>query len=123
MLDILAYKPRLDALDWMSVTYYLLLQDRIEEALVSFGKVNPEELPLALQYDYFQAYLDFYTDEHALARGIAEPYREHPVARWRAMFQDVLNQLDEAEGEGVAMSDEEDRTQRQTALAASEPQL
>ena len=123
LLDILTYKPRLDATDWMSVTYYLLLQDRIEEALASFERVDPAGLPMALQYDYFRAYLDFFTDDHALARGIAEPYRDFPVRRWRVMFQDVLNQLDEAEGKGVATSDEENRTQRQTALAESEPQL
>jgi len=123
LLDILTYKPRLDATDWMSVTYYLLLQDRIEEALASFARVDPAGLPMNLQYDYFRAYLDFFTDDHALARGIADPYREYPVRRWRVMFQDVLNQLDEAEGKGVETSDEEDRTQRQTALAESEPQL
>ena len=123
LLDILSHKPALDAIDWMSVTYYLLLQDRVEEALAMFAKVDPAQLDTALQYDYFRAYLDFFTDDHALARAIAEPYRDHPGARWRALFGDVLAQLDEAEGNGVAVSDEEDRTQRQTALAAAEPQL
>jgi hypothetical protein len=107
----------------MSVTYYLLLQDRIEEALASFARVDGARLPARIQYDYMHAYLDFFTDDHVVARGIAERYREHPVQRWRARFQDVLNQLDEAQGAAVAVSDSEDRDQRQTELAASEPAL
>ena len=123
LLGILAYRPRLDSADWMSVTYYLLLQDRVEEALSSFDRVDPAGLVTELQYDYLRAYLDFFTDDHALARGIAEQYLDHPVKRWRAMFQDVVNQLDEAAGKGVATSDAEDRTQTQTELAAREPSL
>ncbi|MBI4879216.1 MAG: hypothetical protein HY812_06095 [Planctomycetes bacterium] len=123
LLDILAYRPRLDDADWMSVTYYLLLQDRVEEAERSFAKVNAAGLPTALQYDYLRAYLDFFSDGHALARGIAERYAKHPVERWRALFQDVLNQLDEAAGKSAATSDVEDRTQVQGELAAREPSL
>lgn len=123
LLRTLVYRPRLDDLDWMSVTYYLLLQDRIEEALASFARVDGARLPARIQYDYMHAYLDFFTDDHVVARGIAERYREHPVQRWRARFQDVLNQLDEAQGAAVAVSDSEDRDQRQTELAASEPAL
>jgi len=123
LCDILAYKPQLDDTDWMGVTCYLLLQDRTEEALAGFAHVDRTHLATAIQYDYLRAYLDFFTDDHAQARGIAEQYREHPVPRWRAMFQDVLGQLDEAEGKAVATSDRDDRTRRQTALAASEPAL
>lgn len=123
LLDILCYTPRLEGGDWMSVTYHLLLQDRIDEGLGAFAKVDAAALPTKLQYDYVRCYLDFFTDEHRLARRIAEPYRDHRVTRWRQMFRDVLNQLDEAEGKAVAVSDRDDRTQRQTELAATEPGL
>ena len=123
LLDVLAYRPLLDDSDWMAVTYYLLLQDRIDEALTSFAKVNSGELETRLQYDYMQAYMDFFTDDHAKARGIAMQYESHPVERWRSLFKDVLNQLDEAEGASVAVSDPTDRTQNQTALAAQEASL
>jgi len=123
LLDILAYRPRLDDTDWMSVTYYLLLQDRVAEALASFAKVNAERLDMALQYDYLSAYMDFFADDHSRARAIAERYQDHPVERWRSMFQDVVHQLDEAAGLGLSAGDPEDRTQRQTELAASEPSL
>ncbi|MFH0945456.1 MAG: hypothetical protein V2A76_09700, partial [Planctomycetota bacterium] len=123
LLRILAYRPRLDDTDWMSVTYYLLLQDRFEEALSSFARVDAARLPMALQYDYMRAYMDFFSKDHALARGIAERYRQYPVERWRLLFQDVMNQLDEAEGRGTQAGDPEDRTQSQTELAATEPSL
>ena len=123
LLRILAYRPRLDDSDWMSVTYYLLLQDRVEEALASFARVDAARLPTALQYDYLRAYMDFFSNDHAVARGIAENYRQYPVERWRLMFLDVLNQLDEAEGRGTRAGDPEDRTQSQTELAATEPSL
>ncbi len=123
LMEILAYRPRLDSADWMTVTYYLLLQDRVEEALASFARVDRAELPWDLQYDYMRAYLDFFSEEHALARGIAERYRDYPVKRWRGMFREVLSQLDEAQGAAPEGGDPDDRTQRQTALAASEPAL
>ncbi len=40
-LEELCHAPTLTADDQLAVTYYLLLQDRIEEALASFGKVQP----------------------------------------------------------------------------------
>jgi hypothetical protein len=107
----------------MTVTYDLLLQDRVEEALADFAKVDPQKLPMRLQYDYMRAYLDFFTPAHAVARSIAEQYRDHPVARWRDRFRDVLSQLDEAEGKNVVAGGPGDRTRNQTALAATEPAL
>jgi transcription termination factor NusB len=123
LLQILSQKPSLGSEDWMTVTYYLLLQDRITEALASFAKVDAEQLSSKLQYDYLQCYLDFYSDKPSVARRIAEKYREHPVQRWRQRFANVLNQLDEAEGKNVKVSDTGDRTQSQTQLAATEPEL
>ena len=58
LLRSLAYGHGLDAGDWMSVTYYLLLQDRVEEALGTFARVEAGSLPTRLQYDYMRAYLE-----------------------------------------------------------------
>lgn len=123
LLEILAYRPALDADDRLALTYYLLLQDRVGEALEQFAAVDPEQLASRLQYDYFRAYLDFFSDEHALARGVADAYREHPVQRWRERFGEVLRQLDEAGGAQVASAGSDDRTRRQTELAVSGPSL
>jgi hypothetical protein len=121
LMNILAYRPELDAHDLMSVTAYMLLQDRVAEALDFFGRVDPDELPTGLQHDYFGAYLAMYTEDLGKARTIAEGYADYPVDRWRQLFGTVVAQLDEIEGKGVQVVDEEDRTQKQTKLAATEP--
>ena len=124
-LRVLGDRARLDDLDWLSATYYLLLQDRVADALTCFARVQPERLQTRVQYDYMRAYLDFFSPDVALARGIAEGYRDYPVPRWQKLFTDVLNQLDEAQGKKVAAGDgdPERRTERQTQLATEEPAL
>ncbi|MDA0282714.1 MAG: hypothetical protein O3B86_05115 [Planctomycetota bacterium] len=95
LLAILACRRELDDDDLMAVTYYLILQDRVDEALSFFGRVNPERLQTRLQYDYFTAYLDLYSTEPAQARTIVAKYATHPVARWRNAFAAVGAQLEE----------------------------
>ena len=121
LLKILGYRSSLDDDDLMAVTYYMLLQDRIEDAIGFFGRVDSKKLATRLQYDYFAAYLDFYTADHKLARKIAQKYADHPVDRWRHAFAQIAVQLDEIEGDDAEVTDEEDRTQLQTKLAASQP--
>ena len=123
LLTILAHKPALDAADHMSVTYYLFLQDRVEEALARFQLVDAKGLPTRLQHDYFQCHAGFYQNTLAAARGIAARYSDYPVARWRLLFADVTSQLDEIEGKVAKLEkgDKPDREKQQTELAASEP--
>jgi len=123
LLDILAHKPTLDAADHMSATYYLFLQDRVDEALCRFHLVDATGLPTRLQHDYFQCYAGFYESTLADARGIAARYSDYPVSRWRLLFADVTSQLDEIEGKTakVEKGDKPDREKQHTELAASEP--
>jgi len=121
LMRVLAFRPQLDDADLMSVTYYLLLQDRIEEALALLARVNPDRLATRLQYDYMRAYADFFTLDHKVAHSVAEKYAEYPVERWRKLFQAILAQLDEIEGKAAKVVDDEDRTQSQTRLAETEP--
>ncbi|MEZ5966798.1 MAG: hypothetical protein R3F56_23365 [Planctomycetota bacterium] len=125
LLAILAERTTLDAEDWLSVTYYLLLQDRVEEALRGFARIDPAALPTRVQYDYLRAYLDFYSADHALARGIAESYRTYPIPHWRTRFLEVLQQLDEADGKTRAAQPGagEDVATQQGILAAAQPML
>jgi hypothetical protein len=95
LLAILACRRELDDDDLMAVTYYLILQDRVEEALSFFGRVNPERLQTRLQHDYFTAYLDLYSLKPDGARALVAKYASHPVARWRNAFAAVGAQLDE----------------------------
>ncbi len=119
LLEALGYRRALDAQDWLGVTYYQLLQERVADALVSFARIDPRALESRLQYDYLGAYLGFFTENALEARRLAEPYREHPLAHWRARFAQVLSQLDEAAGNRPAPAGAAD----QDRLASSEPAL
>jgi len=124
LMEILRYKKTLGDDDLMAVTYYMLLQDRIEEALRFFGRVNPKNLQTALQYDYFAAYLAFCKEDFKAARAVADRYKDYPVDRWKKTFAALSSQLDEIEGKaGGALVDEKNRLERQTLLAAAEPSL
>lgn len=128
LMNVLAYRPALDDEDRMSVTYYLLLQDRVAEAMEMFAAVDPANLEETLQHDYFQVYLGFYYEDpdapqrQAVAR-LAEQYQDYPVDRWRTRFADAANQLAEIAGQATAVADPNDRTQQQTLLAATEPSI
>jgi len=119
LLDVLGHKPALEAEDWARVTTYLLLQDRVDDALAAYAKIDAARLDSRLQYDYLGAYLCFFTGDVKRARALAEPYRAHPVERWRERFGAVLAQLDEAAGKRTTP----DGTPSQDQLAASEPAL
>jgi len=124
LLDVLAYKPALDATDNMGVTYYLFLQDRVEEALTRFHSIEAKELPTQIQHDYFRCYADLYESNLADARGVAARYADYPVPRWRTLFAGVTSQLDEIEGvakPGKGEDNRPDRERQQAELAASEP--
>ena len=123
LLSVLCHLPRLGDEDWLRACYYLLLQDRIEEAVGAFARVQLKGVPSRLQYDYLACYLDLFTDSHALARGIAEPYRDYPIEHWRNLFRGVLSQLDEAEGKAIVGDNLASREQRQSELAAKQPML
>ena len=120
-LHQLSYERKLDDDDLLTVTYYLLLQDRIEEALATFAQVNVDKVSTKMQYEYCAAYLDFFTDDHQKAQRIADKYTDHPVDRWRETFAAIGAQLDEAEGKDAKLVSDEDRNQQQTQLAATEP--
>jgi hypothetical protein len=122
LLRILAHKPALDAMDEMSVVYYLFLQDRTEEALARFATIKPEALPTKLQHDFFRCYAAFYEEKLPDARKIAVQYADYPVDRWRTLFAEVAAQLDEIEGK-VAKREggKPDREKQQGELAAGEP--
>jgi hypothetical protein len=120
-LKELTYDRQPNDEDLLAITYYLLLQDRVEEALGTFERVNPANVEMKLQYDYCTAYLDFYTEEYDEARAIAQKYANHPVDRWKNTFASIVQQLDEAEGKGAKTTDMEDMSQQQSTLAATEP--
>jgi hypothetical protein len=120
-MTMLTYRRDLDDADKLAVTHYLLLQDRVEEAMAAFAGVNPDKVPTKMQYDYCAAYLDFYREDAAHARSVALKYANHPVDKWRNLFVSISNQLDEAEGKANKVADADNRDQKQGNLAATEP--
>ena len=124
LMSLLARKVVPDDDDRLSIVYYLLLQDRIGEAIEFFDAIELGKLSTRLQYDYFRAYLDFYRDRPERARRIALGYKDHPVERWRKLFAQVASQADEILADGdLVVDDPRDREQKQARLAASSEAL
>ncbi len=120
LLDLLCHR-RAQAADLLAAAYYLFLQDRVEEALECFERVDATRVPTAMQHDYLTAYASLYQGDAARARSIGSAYLSHPVDRWRRLFEGILAVLDEAEDETARVVDAEDRGQEQARLAATEP--
>jgi hypothetical protein len=122
-LKVLSYHPKLNDEDFMEIAYYLLLQDRMEEALADFTKVKRDKLATQMQYDYMQAYLSFSQGQPATARRLAERYQDYPLDRWRRIFAEVLSQCDEIEGRTPRAAGTQEREQTHALLAGMEPSL
>ena len=121
LLKVLSYSRSLSDDDRLAITYYLLLQDRVEEAIALFDDVNAADLETSLQYDYFAAYLSLYRADVDTARQIAARYVKHPVDRWRTAFVSIDRQISEIDSGNSEIIDKESRDQRQAELASTEP--
>ncbi|HLW68067.1 MAG TPA: hypothetical protein VKS79_22305, partial [Gemmataceae bacterium] len=118
----LSYRKQLTDDDRLAEVYYLLLQDRIEQATNAFEQVHPDKIATRMQYDYCAAYLDLFNDEPQRAKAIAAKYANYPVDRWRNTFAAMLGQLNEMENKAPpAIVDKDERDQRQNQLAQTEP--
>ena len=67
-LKLVSYMRQLDDNSRLVTVYYLLLQDRIEEAIAQFQQIDPYHIQPRLQYDYCQAYLSMSQGETDKAR-------------------------------------------------------
>jgi hypothetical protein len=121
LLKILSYHRSLSDDERLAITYYMLLQDRVEEAIALFDEVNAADLETSLQHDYFAAYLSLYREDVDTARQIAGRYVKHPVDRWRNAFVLIDRQIAEIESGNSEIIDEKNRDQRQAELASTEP--
>ncbi len=117
----LTYRRQLTDADRLALTHYLLLQDRIEEAIAEFDQVDRQKVPTQMQYDYCSAYLNFYREDVAAARTISLKYANYPVDKWRNLFINMTHQLDEVAGQANKVTDPDKRDQKQDQLAATEP--
>jgi hypothetical protein len=94
-------KGALDEREKIILTSYLILQDRIQDALVHIKAINEQKVlesnTMVVQYEYIKAYLSIYTDqpEYAIARAAATKYRDFPDLSWRKRFREIEKQLKE----------------------------
>ncbi|MBT4694694.1 MAG: hypothetical protein HOB73_15265 [Planctomycetaceae bacterium] len=121
LLKLLSYKQKLTSEDYLAAVYYLLLQDRIEEAIDQFALVDTDQIATRLQYDYFACYLALSQGDVKTAKTIAVKYGKYPVDRWRKIFDNVVQQVDEIGGDDAGVTDADDQNRNQTQLAATEP--
>lgn len=121
-LENLSFKATPSPAESLEAVYFLLVQDRIEEAIARFHRLQPDKLSTRLQYDYLRCYVDFYEERLADARGLASQYADYPVDRWRTRFAEVTAQLDEIEGKkGNHPIGTPDRDRQQAELASAAP--
>ncbi|MFO0926018.1 MAG: hypothetical protein U0736_03140 [Gemmataceae bacterium] len=76
-LKTLTYSDTLDDPALLAVTYYLLLQDRVEEAKGAFARVAADRVATRLQYDYCAAWLAL-ADEAGAGTGDRHTPRRAP---------------------------------------------
>ena len=116
--------------DKLQLAYYLILQDRMEEAMDIFSQIKKEEINdsqnknYLIQYNYIYAYLDFCFGypEFKIAKSICDKYKNFPLIHWREKFEEIEDQLLEYEGkEKVSMdtisSENSDNTNNKKALS------
>jgi hypothetical protein len=116
-LEGLCYRPAIDDRDRVEACAYLFTQDRVAAAAELLARVAPAAVESALQRDYLAAVLALREGDAAAALRLATPHADHPVDRWRARFQGVL----EAGGAEAVAADADDRDAEQARLAATEP--
>ena len=123
LLSILACRRELTSDDRMAVVYYLLLQDRVSEAVEWFALVDAGSVAGRMQYDYAAAWLAVNQSDTAKAQEIASKYVSYPVESWQKRFAAISAVVREASGAGAKIVDADSALEQQTALAESMPAL
>ncbi len=110
LTNVLAHQATPNDRQRLSLTYFLLLQHRIEEAVAELQRVDRQAVGMPIAYDYLTAYLDFYRGRYQEAAQIASQYVEHPTTLWRTRFSEVASQVREhlamVEGESIELPQE-----------------
>jgi hypothetical protein len=79
------------------------MQDRVSEAISMFDSVEGGESDdMTIQRDYMAAYFDLFRGQaegFKVARRVVQRYEEYPILAWRIRFLEILDQLNEYDGE------------------------
>ena len=100
IINLLSLK-KLRIKELLQLAYYLILQDRMDDAFEVFKKIKPEEVEnnkyknYKIQYDYLNAYLDFCFGypEFKIAKSICDKYKDFPLTHWKEKFEEIEDQL------------------------------
>ncbi len=120
-MQYLSYFQEISNENLMSLTYYMILQDRVGEALGYFNRIDVRKNHMILQYDYIQLYLDFYTGNLKRARSIVKKYESHPVVKWRKRFQKAADFIIELEGAAPMGTADQEQDGTRVDPAETEP--
>lgn len=110
LLQVYKLKPE----HYLLWSQYLLLQDRIEESIAIYKKIDPTQTAnCQIQYDYMSCYIDIQQGYpfFKVARLLVDKYVNYPVTQWRNMFIRLKNQLDEFDGDQVVKGQENEEVQ------------
>ena len=121
-MKYLSYRTTVSTEDKLIQAYYLLLQDRVEEGINMFKAVKRQNIVEKIQYDYMNAYIQFYLEAPEKAIVIANKYKDYPIIKWRQKFLEVLSQANEASGK-ASLDNTKNRAGMQNHLASKEPTL
>ena len=97
-VEMIGYQKETPADEQLVLTYYLLLQNRIEEAIAAFSKLDRQDVTTKLQFDYVNAYLAMHREAYDDAEKIATQYSKHPIERWRNRFGQITAQMEQRRG-------------------------
>ena len=121
----MAARPALDDNDRLTLVVFLFLQDRVDDALPWFDKVDRAKVASTLAYDYCRCHVLLHREQATEAGKLAQAYAGHPVKRWRDLFGEVAAQVAAATGGkpggAPAKADPERKQATHDLLAASEP--
>jgi len=90
---MLGFSQNIDDQHKLVLAYYLLIQNRITEAIDTFDEVDSAKIETRLQYDYMAAYLAMHQGEYQKAQEIAVQYADNPIPRWKMRFSQLSTQL------------------------------
>ncbi|HBJ38947.1 MAG TPA: hypothetical protein DDZ51_30205 [Planctomycetaceae bacterium] len=94
-LRVLAHQGEIATDQEIQIVYYLILQNRIEEAIKRFSELDEDRLTPALQYDYLTGYLALHRGDYATAGQVATKHQNHTIPRWRERFRAMLANLNQ----------------------------
>ncbi len=93
LMRVISFQKQPNADQQLALCYYLLLQNRIEEAIAWYLKMDPAQTSMQLQYDYLGGYLALHQGDLATAQRLADKHSDHPVPRWNQRFTQLQSQL------------------------------